>query len=72
MAGEDILLAWPCEKIGQAAETLCPWGIMEARPEGASRRLSTWSTRRPDTILGETRIVQGWSRGHTTTKEILA
>jgi hypothetical protein len=62
----SILLAWPCEKIGRAAERFDPVGTIEARPEGSSRRPSAWSTRRPDTILGKARMMQGWFRGHKT------
>ena len=68
----DILLAWPCERIGQTAERMVPLGSSEARPGGTSRRLFAWSTRRPDTILGQARIMQGWFVGHKLTKEILA
>jgi hypothetical protein len=66
----DFLLARPCEKIGQEAEKFPPVGL-KARSVGFSRLLSAWSTIRPDTIVGVSPDVQGWSGGHITNKEIV-
>ena len=67
----DTLLTWPCEMIGPEVEKCTAVGIIEARPEGSSRLRSAWSTRRPDTILGKARMMQGWFRGHKTTERII-
>ena len=66
----DILLARPCEKIGQEAELYPPVGS-KARFVGSARLLSAWSTIRPDTIVGVSPDVQGWSGGHITNEEIV-
>ena len=71
-AGLDILLTRPCEKIGQTAELFHPLGILkpvpEVHPAACPRgphedRTLSWS---------EACIVQGWFRGHITSKEIVA
>ena len=66
----SFLLARPCEKIGQEAEKYRPLGS-KARPVGSSGLLSAWSTIRPDTIVGVSPDVQGWSGGHITNEEIV-
>jgi len=66
----DILLARPCEKIGQEAEMYPPVGV-RARCVGSARLLSAWSTLRPDTIVCLSSNVQGWSGGHITNEEIV-
>ena len=67
---DNILLARPCEKIGQEAEMYPPVGV-RARCVGSARLLSAWSTLRPDTIVGVSPDVQGWSGGHITNEEIV-
>jgi hypothetical protein len=47
---KNILLARPCEKIGQAAEVVAHKGHKEARFGDAPRRLSTWPPGKPDTV----------------------
>ena len=54
---KNILLARPCEKIGQAAEVVAHKGHKEARFGDAPRRLSTWPPGKPDTVLGDKKPV---------------
>jgi len=67
----DMLLARPCEKIERETEKITAVGI-KARPEGFSRLPFTWSTIRPDTIVGCSPNVQGWYGGHITNEEIVS